>query len=66
MNGKNMKGNIPEKTNVNAGRLAIGSLLILMLLGVMIFSLAAATTEKPRSIFTLPKKHRGVILSSTI
>ena len=42
MNGKNMKGNIPEKTNGNAGRLAIGSLLILMLLGVLIFSLAAA------------------------
>ena len=42
MNGKNMNGNVPEKTNGNAGRLAIGTLLIFMLLGVLIFSLAAA------------------------
>ena len=37
----NMNGNITEKKG-NAGRLAIGSLIILMLLGVLIFSLAAA------------------------
>lgn len=37
----NMNGNIPEKKG-NAGRMAIGSLIILMLLGVLIFSLAAA------------------------
>ena len=42
MNGKNMNGNVQEKTNVNAGRLAIGSLLILMLLGFLTFSFAAA------------------------
>ena len=41
MNDKNMNGNIPEKKG-NAGRLAIGSLLILMLLGFLTFSFAAA------------------------
>ncbi len=42
MNVNNINGNISEKTKRNAGRITIGTLFILMLLGFLTFSLAAA------------------------
>ena len=41
MNGNILNGNMPEKRR-NAGKMAIGTVLILMLLGFLTFSLAAA------------------------